>query len=387
MNIGIVNCARSDYGIYLPLQKRIQAHSRLQLRIYVTGMHLSPEFGLTVNMFSEDGFEVYERIEMLLSSDTPEGIAKSMGLGAIGFGQSFSKSRPDLLIIMGDRFEMHAAVVAALPFNIPIAHIHGGESTEGLIDEAIRHSISKMSHLHFPSTEVYAERIRQMGEEDWRIAVVGAPGLDNIREMELFSKEETARKFEFDLARPVALVTFHPVTLEYEQNQTYISKLLAALKEFDIQYLFTYPNADTSGRVIIDHIRKFCDQHKGASVVQNATQRGYLSLLSVVDCMIGNSSSGIIEAATFRLPVVNVGNRQRGRIHGANVVDCAHDTHDIVKALRKVMTVDFQESLNNLENPYGDGRASEKIVEYLEEMKIDRNLLLKRFVDRPVRRN
>lgn len=377
--IGVVTCARSDYGIYLPILKKIRAHSQFDLRLYVTGMHLSPEFGLTVSMCAKDGFAIYERIEMLLSSDTPEGIAKSMGLGTIGFAQSFSRSKPDILLLMGDRFEMHTAAVSSLPFKIPIAHIHGGEATSGLIDESIRHSITKMSHLHFPSTDEYAQRILQMGEEKWRITVVGAPGLDNLRELSLLSKSETARMFNFDHSKPVLLVTFHPVTLEFENTEKYINNLLCALQKVNTQLIFTYPNADTAGRIIIKHIQEFCQHHQEASLVVNATQKGYFSLLASVNGMVGNSSSGIIEAASFKLPVVNIGTRQHGRIHANNVINCNYSVSNIKNSILRALTPDFQSSLQNLINPYGDGQASGRIIEHLEKSNINQSLLFKQF--------
>jgi UDP-hydrolysing UDP-N-acetyl-D-glucosamine 2-epimerase len=383
MKIGVVHCARSDYGIYLPVIRRIREHPDLKLLNYVTGMHLSPEFGRTEMVFAEDGFEIDERVEMLLSSDSPEGIAKSMGLGTIGFGQLFSRSRPDLLMLMGDRFEIHCAAVAALPFNIPIIHIHGGESTEGLIDEGIRHSLTKLSHLHFTSTEVYADRVRRMGEEDWRVSTVGAPGLDNILDMERMTREETGKHFGYDPMRPVILVTFHPITLDFENTSIYTDQLLDAVARADVQILFTYPNADTAGRVIIEKVNAFCHDVERASVVVNASQRGYISLLSCVDTMVGNSSSGIIEAASFELPVVNIGSRQKGRIHGRNVVDCGHGVAEILSALETCLDSSFRETLKGMKNPYGDGRASERIVDRLASLELSPTLLNKTFVDRP----
>ena len=380
--IGVVTVSRSDYGIYLPILRRIEADANLQLSLFVSGMHLSPEFGLTARMIEADGFQIREKVEMLLSSDTPEGIAKSVGVGMIGFAQAFQRSRPDILLVLGDRFDMYPAVCAALPFKIPVAHIHGGEITEGAIDESIRHSITKMSHLHFPATETYARRIRQLGEEDWRIMVSGAPGLDNIRDMHLFSKQEVAERFGFDPSMAVLLTTFHPVTLEYEDTDAHIASLLCALKEVDGQVLFTYPNADTAGRVIIEKITEFCKNNERARVVMSANQQWYLSLLNCVDGMVGNSSSGLIEAPSFKLPVVNIGTRQRGRLRGPNVVDCGYPKDEIVGAIRRILGPEFRPSLRDLVNPYGDGRASERIVDRLSEVVVDKRLLFKKFVDR-----
>ena len=381
--IAVVTTARSDFGLYIPVLETILEHSELDLKILASGMHLAPEFGRTVDQIEAAGFEVFERVESLVASDTPEAITKSIGLGIIGFAQVFSRWQPDILLLLGDRFDMYAATVAALPFRIPIAHLHGGEVTEGAIDEAFRHSITKMAHLHFPATEVYAERIRQMGEEDWRIKVVGAPGLDNIRKMDLMTPEETAETFKFQLDRPVVLVTFHPVTLEYEHTEVYIKNLLDALDSLNTQILFTYPNADTAGRIIIQEIESFCSTHPGAQAVKNAGQRGYLSLLNTVSAMVGNSSSGIIEAASFKLPVVNIGSRQRGRHHLQNVVDSGYRMEEILAATLKVLDSDFRMDLVDLTNPYGDGHAAERIVERLSGVELGPQLIFKRFASHP----
>jgi len=379
--IGVVTVARSDYGIYLPVLQRIQEDPDLRLHLIVAGMHLSPEFGLTVRAIEQDGFEISERIEMLLSSDTPEGIGKSMGLGTIGFAQAYARFRPDILLVLGDRFEMHAAVVASLPFKIPVAHIHGGESTEGLIDEPIRHSITKMSHLHFASTELYARRIIQMGEDPWRVVVSGAPSLDNLRRVPLFSRQELEEQYALEVTDPVLLVTYHPVTLEYERTETHMRELLAALEEVDYGIVFTYPNADTQGRLIIEMIREFAVRHERAQVAVNLGMPAYLSLMSYVVAMVGNSSSGIIEAASFKLPVVNIGNRQRGRVHGKNVTDVGYSRAEILRGIVKATSQDFRASLADLVNPYGDGHAAERIVDKIKRVELDEQLLLKRFHD------
>ena len=267
--IGVVTVSRSDYSIYLPLLRKIQSDSNLRLYLIVGGMHLSPEFGFTAQAIEQDGFEIKERIEMLLSSDTPEGIAKSMGMGTIGFAQAYARYLPDVLLVLGDRFEMHAAVVASLPFKIPVAHIHGGESTEGLIDEAFRHSITKMSHLHFASTEFYARRIIQMGENPSRVIVTGAPSLDNLHRIPLLTRKELKERYGLDLFSPTLIVTTHPVTLEYEQSEFHTRELLAALEKADMSIIFTNPNADTRGRQILELIRAFTTQCKRAHLVTN----------------------------------------------------------------------------------------------------------------------
>ena len=379
--IGVVTVARSDYGIYLPLLRKIQTDAELRLFLYVSGMHLSPEFGLTIEAIESDGFAVGERVEMLLSSDTPEGIAKSMGLGSVGFAQAYARFRPDILLVLGDRFEMHAAVVASLPFNIPVAHIHGGESTEGLIDEPIRHSITKMSHLHFASTEFYARRIIQMGESPWRTVVSGAPSLDNLQQMRLLDAQEIREQHGIVLGETTLLVTFHPVTLDYENTEMYVQELLAALEKTGFSVIITYPNADTQGRLIIEMIREFTSRIERSQVVVNLGTKAYFSLMNQVTAMVGNSSSGIIEAASVRLPVVNIGNRQRGRVHGKNVIDVGYSRTEILDGIMEATSPDFRISLEDLMNPYGDGHASERIVSRLKEVKLDEKLLLKRFHD------
>ena len=379
--IGVVTVARSDYGIYLPILQQIREDSDLRLRLLVTGTHLSPEFGSTVRAIEQDGFEIGERIEMLLSSDTPEGIAKSMGLGTIGFAQIYARLCPDILLVLGDRYEMLAAVVASLPFKIPVAHIHGGESTEGAIDEAIRHSITKMSHLHFVATKVYAQRVIQMGEEPWRVVVSGAPSLDNLLKFRLLSRDELEQQYGLNLSDSFLLVTYHPVTLEYEHTEAQMRELLAALVEVNAAIIFTYPNADTCSRVIIHMIREFAAQHQRAQVVVNLGMQGYFSMMKHAAAMVGNSSSGIIEAASFKLPVVNIGNRQLGRVRGENVIDVGCDHREIYAAIEKAISPQFRASLANLANPYGDGHAAERIVNRLKHVNLNDGLLRKHFYE------
>lgn len=377
--IGVVTVARSDYGIYLPVLRRIQADPDLHLHLIVAGMHLSPDFGLTVREIERDGFPIGDRVEMLLSSDTPEGIAKSMGLGTIGFAQSYARHRPDVLVVLGDRFEMHAAAVAALPFKIPVAHIHGGELTQGAMDDALRHSITKMSHLHFVATEDYARRVIQMGEEPWRVVVSGSPSLDTLLSTRLLGRKELERRYKLDLAQPFLLVTYHPVTLEVEQLETQMSELLAALDEVGVATVFTYPNADTRSRLVIQMIREYAASRAQAQVVINLGTPGYISAMQIAAAMVGNSSSGIIEAASFKLPVVNIGTRQQGRTRAKNVIDVGYSRAEIVAGIRKALSPEFRASLADLKNPYGDGHAAERIVQRLKEVELDDRLLLKRF--------
>ena len=381
--IGVVTVSRSDYGIYLPILRRIQADSDLKLHLIAAGMHLSPEFGLTVRSIEADGFQVAERVEMLLSSDTPEWVAKSMGLGAIGFAQVYARSRPDILLVLGDRFEMHAAALAALPFKIPVAHIHGGELTEGAIDNALRHSMTKLSHLHFVAMEAYSRRVVQMGEEPWRVTVSGAPGLDNLRAMKLLTRRELEARLGLRLDTAPLLVTYHPVTLEYEQTGWQMEELLEALRAFDLPIVFTMPNADTGSRLIQQMIRDSVRGRPTARLVENVETQAYFSIMACAAAMVGNSSSGIIEAPSFGLPVVNVGSRQAGRIRAKNVIDVGNSRAEIVDGIRQAMTHAFRAALKGLANPYGDGHAAERIVGVLKTVQLDEKMLVKRFYEMP----
>jgi UDP-hydrolysing UDP-N-acetyl-D-glucosamine 2-epimerase len=342
-------------------------------------MHLSPEFGLTVRIIEEDGFEIGDRVEMLVASDSPEAIAESMGQGTIGYAQSYARFRPDILLVLGDRFEMHAAVVAALPFNIPVAHIHGGELTEGAIDDALRHSITKMSHLHFVSTEEYRDRVVQMGEEPWRVVVSGAPSLDNLRSVEFLDSQALESKFGLDLKTPPLLVTYHPVTLEYEDAGSQVKELLAALDDCGMPVVFTQTNADTGGRAVGELIQEFVASHPQARMADNMGTQGYFSLMSLASAMIGNSSSGIIEAPSFRLPVVNIGARQHGRVRAANVIDVGYSREEVLAGIQKSQDQGFRQSLEDMENPYFQGNAAEEIAKRLLSVDLDRKLIRKSF--------
>jgi UDP-hydrolysing UDP-N-acetyl-D-glucosamine 2-epimerase len=381
--IGVVTSSRADYGIYYPVLRAIESESDLRLWLYVTGMHLSPEFGMTVRTIEDDGFEIVERVEMLLSSDSPEGVAKSMGLCTIGFAQAFARSRPDILLVLGDRFEMHSAVIAALPFKIPVAHIHGGAVTEGVFDDCLRHSITKMAHLHFAATEEYGRRICQLGEEPWRVTVSGAPSLDNIRTMRLFSREEIREAFGVMAEDGLLLVTYHPVTLEYENTEEQVSELLSALEASGRPVLFTMANADTYGRLINQMIRQYVMEHSTAQMVNNFGPQGYYSVLSLATAVVGNSSSGIIEAASFKKPAINIGSRQKGRITPANVMTVDCKKAEISRAIATAVSEEFNARLNGLVNPYGDGHAAERIVGKLKSIVIDDNLIKQHFYDLP----
>lgn len=377
--IGVVTVARSDYGIYQPILKKIRRDPDLRLCLYVSGMHLSPEFGRTVEAIEQDGFEIAERVETLLSSDSPEGVAKAMGLGTLGFAQAFGRSRPDLLVVLGDRFEMHAAALAALPFKLPVAHIHGGELSLGAIDDALRHSMTKLSHLHFTSTEEYARRVMRMGEEPWRVTVSGAPGLDNIREISLLNLQEFNSRFKLKLNPGFLLATYHSVTLEYEQAGEQCTALLSALESTGKEILFTEANADSGGRTINRMTQEFAKCHPRTKWVANLGTQGYFSAMALAGAMVGNSSSGIIEAASLKLPVVNIGIRQQGRVRGKNVIDVGYGREEIQAGIVRALSPQFRGTLAAMVNPYGDGRAADKIVKRLKEVSLHERLIHKRF--------
>ena len=382
--IGVVSTSRADYTGYRPLLKALQADPEIELKLYVSGMHLSPEFGLTVRVFEEDGFEISERIEALLSSDTPEGIAKSIGVGLIGFGQAFARSRPDILVVLGDRYEMFAAALAALPFKIPVAHIGGGDVTQGAIDDALRHSITKLSHVHFVSTEAYARRVIQLGENPDRIIVSGEPALDEILSAPRLGPEELKHRFGIDVERPFLLVTFHPVTLEYEQAEAQAEELLAALDEAGFPLIFTVPNADTAGRILRARMQRWVELHANKSaLVENLGPVGYHSVLRQAVAVVGNSSSGILEAPSFKVPTVNVGNRQTGRIRAASVIDVACERREILDAIRKAASEEFRNSLASLVNPYANptNSAVATITSALKRVELGDSLVQKRFRD------
>ena len=384
--ITVVTGSRSEYSLLYWIIKGIHEDPDLELQLIVTGMHLSPEFGLTVNEIERDGFPIVERVEMLLSSDTETAIASSTGLGMIGFAKVYERFRPDILVVLGDRFEVLSAVSASIPFRIPVAHIHGGESTEGVIDESIRHAITKMSHIHFTATEKYKKRVIQMGENPENVFSYGAPGLDNINNLNLLNKEELFKALRLDVQNRIGVVTYHPVTLEENTAEKQVFKLLEALKLFkDIFWVFTLPNADTGGRVIANKINEFTRNNpKQGKAFQSLGQLKYLSLLKNAAVMVGNSSSGLIEAPSFELPVVNIGDRQLGRIRAENVLDVREcEIEPIAAAINKAIVPEMKKSLQGLKNPYGEGCSSENIVEKVKSIQLGEALIKKTFFETP----
>lgn len=380
--IGIVTVGRSDLATFTPVIERILERDDLQLYLYVSGAHLSPEFGSTAMEIAQKGWKVTDFIEIGLSSDTPQAMAKALGLGVVSFAQVFSRRRPDILMALGDRFEMMAAVQAAMPFNIPIAHIHGGDTTEGSVDEAIRHSITKMSHLHFAATEEYGTRILQMGEEHWRVTVTGSPALDNLFRTERQSKEQVQESLGIQFVEPLILGAFDPVTLEYKDTPQHVEAMLNVLRKHQGTTIMTYPEADTSGRIVINAIQEFAAEDPDRRVVAKRMGTSmYYSLLSAASAMIGNSSSALIDAPFFKLPVVNIGNKQNGRVKADNVIDCGYSGPEIEAALQKALSEQYRGSLKNMKHPYGIGKAAQTIVDVISAIPLDQKLLVKKFQD------
>ena len=377
--ICIITGTRADYGLLRWVIEGIQNSKSLEKQLVVTGMHLSQEYGMTINEIREDGFKITKTVEMLLSSDSPAGISKSIGLGIIGFADTFNSLKPDLLIVLGDRYEILSACIAAMTARIPIAHLHGGEATEGLIDESIRHSITKMSHLHFVATDEYKNRVIQLGEAPKNVFNVGGLGIDSINKLKLLSKKELEDAIDFKFSRKNLLVTFHPVTLEERKSGAQLDQLLLALsKEKDTSIIFTMPNSDTEGRILFSKIVKFCDLNSNAKCFKSLGQIKYFSCIKFVDAVVGNSSSGLLEVPTFKKGTINIGNRQKGRISAKSVINCEAEQKSILKALKKLYSQEFQDSLTNIINPYGEGGASDKIIKKIEEIEL-KGIINKKF--------
>jgi len=381
--ICVVTGTRAEYGLLYWLMKEIQADPELELQIIATGMHLSPEFGLTYKVIEEDGFVINEKIEMLLSSDTPVGIAKSIGLATIGFADALERLKPDILVLLGDRFEILAAAQAALVARVPVAHIAGGDVTEGAFDDAIRHSITKMAHLHFVTNELAAQRVRQMGENPACIYNVGSPAIDNIKRLTLLDKEQLEEKLSFKLRIKNLLITFHPVTLEEMPSEQQLQELFTALEGLsgemagNIGFVFTGSNADPAGRALNSLISEFVAGCANAVFHTSLGQVAYLSAIRYVDVVVGNSSSGIYEVPSFNKPTVNIGDRQKGRLMASSVINCQPRAEDIKEAILQAFALDC----SNVINPYGTGDSSRQIVNVLKSFSCYRSLLKKRFYE------
>jgi UDP-hydrolysing UDP-N-acetyl-D-glucosamine 2-epimerase len=380
--IGVVTVARSDYGHLLPLLEALGRAPDVELLVYVAGSHLAAPFGIrTGDLVEADKWPIAARIDMGIDDDTPATIASATGRGVIGFAAEFARRRPDLVVVLGDRYEMLSAALAALPFTLPVAHLHGGEVTEGAIDEQVRHAITKLAHLHFPAAEPYAARVRQMGEEPWRVHCCGAPGLDRLRAGGSLSREEIGERLGRPLGHPTLLVTFHPETLAVADVPRQVEELTAALEKVDGEIIVTAPGADTGYRAITAALERLAGRRPLMVLGATLGDDVYTSLLREADVMIGNSSSGLIEAPSFGLPVVNVGDRQRGRLRAANVIDVAADRAAIVGAILRALDPAFRRGLAGLVNPYGDGHAAPRIARVLREVELGPRLTRKRFVD------
>lgn len=381
--IAVFTGTRADYGLLYWVIKGLSESIEAELQLFVGGMHLSPEFGKTIKQIENDSFPIVEKLEFLLSSDTPVGIAKSMGLALISAADAFERNKPDLLVVLGDRFESMAICQAAMVAQIPIAHIHGGETTEGLIDEAVRHSITKMSHLHFTATEEYRQRVIQMGEQPEFVYNYGAPGIDSIMSLSLLELDELSKSIDFEVTtQPYMVVTYHPVTLDEDGAVNALEQLLVALEQYpNHKFIITYPNADTHGRAIIALLDQFKKQYpEKVLLVQSLGQLRYLSALKHCDLVIGNSSSGLIEAPTFNVPTINIGNRQKGRIAGETVIHCDGDKESILDALTLALSETFKSQCQVARNPYGDGNSSQRILAKILGCSLN-NLVYKKFYD------
>lgn len=382
--ICVITGTRAEYGLLRLLMQGIRDDEQCELQLVATGMHLSPEFGSTYQAIEADGFRIDSKIEILLSSDSAVGIGKSVGLGVIGFAEAFEQLRPDLIVVLGDRFEILAAVTAALFSRIPVLHLHGGEVTEGAVDESMRHAITKMSHVHCVASEEYRHRVIQLGEQPERVHCVGGLGVDAIKQVRLLDRAELEASLDFKLKDRNLLITFHPATLEGESAAHQMAELLAALGELhDTGLVFTLPNADAGGRQLIAMLQDFVAGHANARAYPSLGQLRYLSCMSLCDGVIGNSSSGLLEAPTLKKGTVNIGDRQRGRLQADSIINCRPDRQEIRTAVERLYSSAFQASLAGVRNPYGDGGASDRVLTLIKQLKLE-SLAQKTFHDLPV---
>jgi UDP-hydrolysing UDP-N-acetyl-D-glucosamine 2-epimerase len=381
IRIGVVTVARSDFGIYSPLLQAMKEAPDFEPVLLVSGMHVDPRFN-TIGEVKKAGLPIVANFPMLEEGDDAFCVAQSMANGVSGFTNAFRKLALDYVMLLGDRFEMFSAAIAALPLQVPMIHLYGGEVTEGAIDEAIRHSITKMAHLHFTATDVFANRVKQLGEEGWRVKVAGALALDHLRSMDFVEPIQLAERLNIDFSRKVLLVTFHPVTIgDVDQERETLEFFQALEQADDFEILITHPNVDSGGGVIMKSLKQFVSRHNNAHLFGNLGVQLYFSVMRCAVAMVGNSSSGIIEAASFALPVVNVGIRQQGRLRARNVLDVACDTESIYAAIVKATSTEFRNSLKGLVNPYGRSDAAGFILNTLRERPDRQKLLSKKFID------
>ena len=381
--IAVLTVGRSDFGRYVPVLNALRQYPNVEIELLVSGAHLANGFGDTWQEIKENGFGWETGLEMTLASDSPVSLGKSLGLGTISLAQSFARAKPDLLFVLGDRYEMLSGACAALGFNIPIAHLHGGNLTEGAIDDSVRHALTKLSHLHLTSCTEHSRRVMQMGEEDWRVITVGAPILDGIHQLASMAGSQLSERFALDFGRDTLLLAFHPVTLESTNLAWQVDELLAAVADSGMQVVMTYPNADPGHQVIINKFTSFAQQHSGRVRLEpNASTPIFLSLMRHCRAILGNSSAGIVESASFKLPSVNIGIRQQGKLRGSNVIDVGYAREAIKDGLNKALSQSFRDSLRSLVNPYGDGQSGPRIAKILAEIALTPELIKKKFVDR-----
>jgi UDP-hydrolysing UDP-N-acetyl-D-glucosamine 2-epimerase len=381
--ICLVTGSRAEYGLLSWLMREIKADADLVLQIIATGMHLAPQFGMTRDEILGDGFAIDEEVEMLLASDSPVGMAKSIGLGVIGLADALSRLSPDIVVLLGDRFESFAAAQAAMCLRLPIAHLHGGEATEGVIDEAVRHAISKMAHLHFVAAEPYRRRVIQLGEMPERVFTVGALGVDAIKKMALPTRAELEADLSFSFGEKLFLVTYHPVTLADDAGRS-VDELISALKKFpETRIIITGVNADAGHDAIVERLSAFTAAHsERVRLVNSLGQRRYLATMREAAAVIGNSSSGVIEAPAMGVPTVNIGDRQKGRLRAASVIDCGEEATAISAAISQALAPEFKIKVKEMKIPFGDGEAAPRIKEILKTHSLE-GLLMKRFHEIP----
>ena len=377
MKVAVITSSRADFGhLHWPLRHML-AHPRIEPKLIVMGAHLAPEFGSTADEIRRLGFVVDETIECLLSSDSDVGMSKSIGLATLGLTEILSRERPDLVLVIADRYEMLAPASVALALRLPVAHIEGGELSEGAIDDAVRNALTKLSHVHFTPTAMAKQRVLALGEEAWRVHQVGAPSLDHLREATIPSPAELKERLAIDTDRPYCMVSIHPVTLAPDPEADAIA-LLSALENISLSKIICFPNADAGSRKLIQRFRDFCLHDANASLFVNLAHLDYWGLLKHSHFLVGNSSSGIMETPALKLPAVNIGMRQEGRERADNIIDCPAQADRIRSAIDKACSETFQASLNNMQNPYGDGTAGRQIAELIAGLPEKQELLLKK---------
>lgn len=378
--IAVITGTRAEYGLLKNIMKEIEKDNELKLQLIVTGMHLSPKYGLTVKDIIQDGFNIDERCPILLDYNGKEKNALEMSLAINQFSTAFNKLNPDIVLILGDRYEIFAAASTAMILGIPIAHIAGGEITEGAMDEQIRHAITKLAHIHFPGAEPYEKNIKNMGEESWRIFNVGDSGIENIKLTKLLNKSELKKELGFEVNEKTLLVTYHPVTLELDQVYNQISNLIEALRNYNGDILVTYPNSDNGGDIIIEEWKKFAEKRDNVHLFESLGSLRYLSVMKYCGCIVGNSSSALIEAPYLKKPVVNIGNRQQGRLMADNIINVDNEANNIIEGINKALSEEFKKITQNVKSLYGEGNTSKDIVEVLKKIEINEKLLKKKLV-------